>query len=241
MLHGNESISTYSPGNLTIWFIMAFQAGLLNIGGFMAGHQIVSHITGLATFFGSAISHRDFEKALMLLLLPLFFLFGAMISGYFVDIRIRQNKRPKYYITFTIMFLLTLCVFAGGMAGSFGAWGSPDGGPVLISLLCLICGIQNGTVTVVSKSIIRTTHLTGITTDLGIGLVRILYKNKIQQHSPNEEKANFVRCGLIFYFVLGSAIGGLLFERLEYLGFLLPVLISGTLLVLMLYFQVWKK
>lgn len=73
MLYGNESISHYTPANVSIWMSMAFQAGILNIGGFMACHRFVSHITGFATFFGHEINQADNSHAFGMLAVPLFF------------------------------------------------------------------------------------------------------------------------------------------------------------------------
>lgn len=242
MLYGNESISHYKIGNISIWMLMAFQAGILNIGGFMACHRFVSHVTGFATYFGYEISRGHETGAWAMLAVPLFFLFGAMLSGQLVDLRLKMHKKPKYFITFGVIFLLTLIVFIGGFLGNFGTFGEPlDSlhGYALLMLLCLICGIQNGTITTVSKSVIRTTHLTGITTDLGIGLVRIFHHNKLGDHLENEKKAMLMRLGIIFFFGLGSIIGGLIFARFAYWGFLIPVITSGVLFWTMLYFQIW--
>src|SRR3989344_1951144 len=150
MLYGNESISHYTPGNISIWMLMAFQAGLLNIGGFMACHRFVSHVTGFATFFGFEVSQGEEWHAWGMLVVPLFFLFGAMLSGQLVDIRLKLHKKPKYYITFGVIFFLTFVVFLGGFLGNFGVFGEPLNsmhGYSLLMFLCLICGIQNGTIT----------------------------------------------------------------------------------------------
>jgi uncharacterized membrane protein YoaK (UPF0700 family) len=169
-------------------------------------------------------------------------LFGAMLSGQLVDIRLKLHIKPKYYITFGLIFLLTLIVYFGGMAGLFGEFGEPVANSrdyVLLALLCLICGIQNGTITTVSKSVVRTTHLTGITTDLGIGLIRYVHRDKIE-FLPEDGKANLMRLGIIIFFVLGSVVGGFAFTHFQYGGFLIPVITSGLLFWLMLYFQVYK-
>jgi uncharacterized membrane protein YoaK (UPF0700 family) len=100
-----------------------------------------------------------------------------------------------------------------------------------------VCGMQNGTITSVSKSVIRTTHLTGVTTDLGIGIIRFLYRNKLQSQSDEETKANFMRVGIIFFFGLGSALGAFAFDKLGYLGFVIPLITSGVLFAFMFYFQ----
>ncbi len=222
---------------------MAFQAGILNIGGFMACHRFVSHITGFATFFGYEINQIDNSHAFGMLAVPLFFLFGCMLSAQLVDIRLRLHKRPKYYITFGLIFFLLCIVLALGMIGYFGKFGEPlefTRDYTLLILLCLVCGIQNGTITSVSKSVIRTTHLTGVTTDLGIGIVRFLNRHHLKGEIDNEVFANLMRAGIIFFFGFGSVLGGYVFNKLAYAGFIIPVLTSGLLFGSMLYFQVFK-
>lgn len=243
MLVGNQSISHYSPSNVMIWLIMSFQAGLLNIGGLLAGHQYVSHITGFASSFGVAISNGNLSLALRVAGVPIVFMIGAMVSGYFVDVRIKLNKAPKYYITFGIMFILTLIVFIGGVAGLLGAFGheSDETSYLLLIMLCFICGIQNGTISTVSKSVVRTTHLTGITTDLGLSLVRLFNRTAIEINEFEEKRASLMRIGLIVFFILGSALGGIIFSKIGFWGFSVPMLIAGSLFFMMYYFQIKKK
>lgn len=243
MLYGNGSISHFTRSNITVWMLMSFQAGLLNIGGFLACHRFVSHVTGFSTFFGAEVSEGEYFNSLGMLVVPLFFLFGAMTSGQLVDIRLKLGKKPKYYITFGIIFFLTFTVFAGGMLGFFGVFGEPlalSRDYILLILLCFICGIQNGTITTVSKSVVRTTHLTGITTDLGIGIIRFLNRHALPGGSGTENSANAMRAGIIFFFGLGSVVGGFAFRSFAYGGFFIPVLTSGALFSLMIYFQVLR-
>lgn len=243
MLYGNESISYYSKSNVSIWMLMAFQAGMLNIGGFMACHRFVSHVTGFATFFGYEINQKNETHAIGMLVVPLFFLLGSMISGFLVDIRLKLHKRPKYYLSFGLINLLLLLVFLGGIGGYFGKFGEPltDGHDyLLLIILCFTCGIQNGSITSVSKSVVRTTHLTGITTDLGIGLARIMSSRILKISLEDEKKATLMRIGIILFFGSGSVLGGFIFSKYAYSGFIIPVFTSGFLFVLMLYFQFIK-
>ncbi len=239
MLYGNESIATFTRSNVSIWMALAFQAGTLNIGGFLACGRFVSHITGFATYFGIEMDRKNYASALGMLMVPLFFLIGAILSGLLVDIRLKLHKRPKYYIIFGVLFFLLLLIVVGGFKGLFGDFGGPPGFAdyILLGILCLICGMQNGMITTVSRSIIRTTHLTGITTDLGIGLVRVLYRKKIDHQMGDEYRANFARAGIIFFFGLGSLIGGAVFVKSGYRGFILPLLITGFLFGATLYFD----
>lgn len=241
MLYGNESISHYTRSNIIIWMSMALQAGVLNIGGFMACHRFVSHVTGFATFFGYELSEQDqAQHAWGMLAVPLFFLLGAMLSGYLVDLRLKLHKKPRYYISFGVIFFLTLVVGVGGVLGYFGTFGEPletSRDYTLLVFLCLICGIQNGTIATVSRSVIRTTHLTGITTDLGIGLVRLLNRKSLSGEIDNERNAVLMRIGIIFFFGLGSVVGAFAFREFGHAGFFIPVFTSGLLFSAMVYFQ----
>ncbi len=245
MLAGHSSIATYNKSNIFIWMTMAFQAGLLNTGGFLACHSFVSHVTGYATLFGVSLKEKDIFYAMGLLAVPFLFLAGAMISGVLVDIRLKLNKKPRYYISFGVMFVLISIVFLGGITGYFGTFGEPlelSRDYTLLALLCLVCGIQNGMVTTVSKSVIRTTHLTGITTDLGIGIVRYLNKSKLpDDFVKNEANANMMRASIIIFFGFGCVLGAFLFTKIKYYGFLVPILTMGILLMKSLYYQLVKQ
>lgn len=222
---------------------MAFQAGIINIGGFMACHRFVSHITGFATFYGHEKALPDPSHAAGMLAVPFLFLLGVMVSGQLVDIRLRLQKKPKYFISFGLIFLLLAVVFIGGVFGFFGVFGQPlvtKSDYFLLGLLCFVCGLQNGTITSVSRSVIRTTHLTGLTTDLGIGLVRLINHSRIKGPIDDEIRATLMRIGIIFFFGLGSVVGGVAFRELAYFGFALPLFTSGCLFLAMLYFQFLK-
>lgn len=243
MIFGNESISTYTRSNLSIWMILAFQAGLLNVGGVMACHNFVSHVTGFATLFGIGLGERNYAHALGVLMVPGFFLIGAMISGMLVDLRLQLGKNPRYYVVFGVLFALILIVEIAGWNKLWGIFGEPFDQPrdyALLAILCLICGLQNATVSLVSKSVVRTTHLTGVTTDLGIGIVRMLNRGRLGAKIAGETQANLMRIGIIGFFVMGSAVGYQLFYQYQFRGFLFPTVISGLLFFTAFYFQVLR-
>lgn len=241
LLLGNETISAYTRSNMVIWMTLAFQAGCLNIGGYMACHTFVSHVTGFATLFGYELNQANFKYSLGMLMVPLFYLLGAMLSGVLVDLRIKLHKKPRYYVVFGILFALLLFVVISGFNGLLGKFGEPmdqSRDYTLLGVLCLVCGIQNGAISLVSKSVVRTTHLTGITTDLGIGLVRVLNRGKLKGVVEEEWKANIMRTGIIISFITGSTFGYKLFSAGGFRGFLFPCLISGGLFAMTLYYQV---
>jgi uncharacterized membrane protein YoaK (UPF0700 family) len=128
-----------------------------------------------------------------------------------------------------VAFFLFLAT-AGGQLHWFGAFGAPlklKSDYLLLALLCSASGIQNALITSVSGGVVRTTHLTGITTDLGLGLVRTLYQTGEEQRLRKEKQFNRLRVGTLFSFVAGSLIGAMAFLSFEYLGFLLPAMLAS--------------
>jgi uncharacterized membrane protein YoaK (UPF0700 family) len=235
MVDSNSTLSAYNPKNVIIWWILAFQAGAINVGGFMACHRFVTHTTGFATFFGVEAAEGQWIEALGMLTVPMFFLIGAMISAFFIDRPHSDGSKPHWNIVLFLIATIMAGIVALGTAGEFGVFGEPltlARDYLLLTMLCLASGLQNAAITSASGAVVRTTHLTGITTDLGIGIVRVLTHSQVHQRREMEIRANWLRAGIIGGFVLGSFIGALLFLKVQYWGFLLPWLISFTLWII---------
>jgi uncharacterized membrane protein YoaK (UPF0700 family) len=116
----------------------------------------------------------------------------------------------------------------GGELEQFGLFGTLGlrQNYLLLVLLCLSCGLQNAAVTASSGRSVRVTHLTGLTTDLGLGLARIFTLELNHKRSDFELRANYLRMGSILAFVIGSGLGAFIFINLGYRGFIFPALIS---------------
>ncbi|MEY4615993.1 MAG: hypothetical protein RJB66_953 [Pseudomonadota bacterium] len=213
------------PLNYLLWSILAFQAGTINVGGFLACHRFVTHVTGFATHFGVDVASGSIVSALSMALVPLFFLLGSMASALLIDKRKYLGKEPHYTVTFTFSGISFLTLTIAGQLGTFGAFANSSSSLtnfMILAILSFLSGIQNGMIGFTSGLLVRTTHLTGITTDLGVGLMRVSYPNISIQQKQFEFKMNLLRIGTIASFIVGSTVGGLVFFRFEYLGFLIP-------------------
>lgn len=248
MLTGrNPSFSpSTSPtmSSVLMWNILAFQAGALNAGGFLACHRFVTHVTGFSTMFGAEVAHGEYSNAFGFLSVPLFFLVGSMVAAVFVDSKIQKQEQPRYYINFGILTFITGIVLILGVLGELGEFGAPlemGRDYSLLALLCLASGIQNATVTSAYGAVVRTTHLTGLTTDLGIGLVRLISSTLKRRKESQEFHATFMRISIITAFTLGSVVAALVFFRSAYWGFLIPFGVSLALWLLSLAFRDKKK
>lgn len=192
----------------------------------MATGRFVSHVTGFATLFGVGLTQQTGE-ALGLLSVPLFFLLGAFVAGLLIDRPLHRGLRPHFD---WVMGLSAACLLAAtGYVFQIDHFGDKLGfgaNYLLLILLCLASGLQNAAITSSSGSTVRTTHLTGLTTDLGLGLARALTFDLKAETARHERRANLLRIGSILSFVLGSAAGAFLFLKFGYAGFLLPAAIA---------------
>lgn len=178
-----------------------------------------------------------FQLAIGIISVPLFFLAGNCISAFFTDRRSIHQKKPNYAVLFSLMIFCYALVTILGINNVFGLFGtelSIVDDYFLLGLLSFSSGIQNAMITSISNSVIRTTHLTGLTTDLGIGLVRIFSHKANHPLREQELKATGMRIGIIVSFIFGSWMGASLFLKHQYYGFIVPVLISTIYLMLCL-------
>lgn len=214
----------------TNWLLMAFISGAVNAGGYLACHRFVTHVTGFATLFGIDAVNRNYNEAVGIASVPIFFILGAMISAYFMERPILMHKKSRYYVVSALISSCLLLCALGGYVGWFGSFGEPlllSRDYVLLCLLVLAAGMQNSAVTSASSATVRTSHLTGVSTDIGIGLIRAATMK--QHHSDDYFRESFLlwtRIGIVAFFILGSVAGVLAFFEYGYLGFLLPGLLS---------------
>jgi len=100
-----------------------------------------------------------------------------------------------------------------------------------IWLLCFTMGLQNAVITKISDAVIRTTHLTGMVTDIGISLGRIAFSwlhGDHENHGPELIKLQ-LHSSLIALFFSGGFIGAFGFKRV---GFLFTLPLAAILLLL---------
>lgn len=203
---------------------LACVAGMVNVVGYLGfEHQAVTHLTGTTSLFGAAIAARDVRAMLHLLGVATAFMAGAALSGMIIqDSTLRIGRR--YGVTLTIeAVLLALAVPLFQHHQISGAL-----------LAAMACGLQNAMATTYSGAVIRTTHLSGMFTDLGIGLGHALRGMPLQ-------KRRLMLCGLIITcFFAGGVAGALLFARIGYHALLVPASLTGLTGVGYVAYRQWQ-
>ena len=162
-----------ADANRHLGFALTFVAGATNAGGYLAVKQYTSHMTGIVSSMADNLVLGDVDLALGGLGGILSFLCGAASSAVMVNYARRRGLQSEYALPLLLEAALLLCF------GLLGARLSRIEGlfvPATVMLLCFIMGLQNAVISKISHAEIRTTHITGMVTDIGIrtGQARLL-------------------------------------------------------------------
>jgi uncharacterized membrane protein YoaK (UPF0700 family) len=237
-----------SGARITLWSAFGFQAGFINAYGFLLFGWFVSHVTGLGTQIGMAMGRYSFQYEVEMVGVPISFVVGAFVSGCFTSARLERGLSPLYdYVLFVIPVILAmLCI--GGAAGWFGDFHAQElvwYDFLYLYLLSFCCGLQNACIAVLTRGQIRTTHLTGIATDLGTDLARVLFGGLKDRELLLTRKTNFTRISTFVFFTVGSMISVGLTHRFRYQALAVPLFTSVILALVMTLVRrnldkVWK-
>ncbi|UYB50649.1 DUF1275 domain-containing protein [Xanthomonas sp. AM6] len=190
---------------------LAGVAGMVNVVGYLGfEHQAVTHLTGTTTLLGAALADGDVRVIGNLLGVVLAFLGGAVLSGIVVqDSRLRLGRR--YGVALALEALLLLAAMQAfkqqQLVGALFA--------------ATACGLQNAMTTTYSGAVVRTTHLTGMFTDLGIGLGQAL------RGLPLPRRRIRLSLLIIGGFLLGGVLGAWAYRRVGFDALLAPALLTG--------------
>lgn len=198
---------------------LAFVAGAMNAGGFLAIHQYTSHMTGIVSSMADDLALGTFDLVLRGIGALVSFVAGAATTAVLVNYARNRHLDSVYALPLLIEAFLLL-VF-----GLLGARLSDVEGlfvPATVTLLCFIMGLQNAVITKLSRAEIRTTHITGIVTDIGIELGKLFYRNSARVPARPKVVANRDRLTILSMlagcFLVGGVIGALSFKHAGYVA-----------------------
>lgn len=221
-LHNLAGRERTRRSNLQLGGVLAFVAGAINAGGFLAVQRYTSHMTGII----SAVADDLILGHIGLVFAGIAFL-GAFIAGAAATAILVNWARRR---AMQGVYALPLMVEAGLLL-LFGLLGANLNVlvalfvPTTVLVLCFIMGLQNAIITKISRAEIRTTHMTGVVTDLGIELGRMAYWNQ-SLRDGNPVRADRDRlvllCTILGLFLAGGITGAAAFKAIGYAA-VLPV------------------
>ncbi|OPF62225.1 YoaK family protein [Hydrogenophaga sp. H7] len=238
-IRGFTALQRTPQADLKLGTVLAFVAGAANAGGFLAVGQYTSHMTGMLSALADNLVLGQFVLVGAGIASVLAFLFGAMSTAWIVNWGMRLRLRSAYGLPLLLEAALLL-VF--GLFGAAMSLWQTVFLPVTVVLLCFIMGLQNAVITKISQARIRTTHVTGLVTDLGIELGKLLYVNRHPEMQPvraDRERLR-VHAQLVLSFLVGGIAGALGFKHLGYVS-TLPLALALLLLVLRPLLEDWQR
>jgi uncharacterized membrane protein YoaK (UPF0700 family) len=219
VLHTSSGV--LAPRHVASWMLLTLAAGGVNAGALMACDRFVTHVTGTLTRTGT-----DFGAWILMLdyaLVVLAFLAGAMASVLAIQARVRRGRRPLHALPMVVVAAVLLGV---GIAGKLGVFG-PIGGEIeettdfaLLSVLAFAMGLMNATVSTSTALAVRTTHMTGPTTDFGVHLATAWISAGTER--AQALRAAALRGGKIACFALGAGLMLPMMGTLGHLAFAVP-------------------
>jgi uncharacterized membrane protein YoaK (UPF0700 family) len=196
---------------------LAFIAGAINAGGFLAVNQYTSHVSGILSSMADNLTMGSLGVAAGGLGALLAFAMGAMVCALLVNYARQRQLRSRYALPLLLEALLLLLF--GLLGGRLTAL-ELAALPAAVMLLTFLMGLQDALITKISQAEIRTTHMTGIVTDLGIELGRLFHVNAPDAKRPvraNRDKLRLL-LALACAFFAGGLVGALSFQRIGYVA-----------------------
>jgi len=210
--------------NLQLASCLAFVAGIVNVCGFFYLQVLTTNVTGHFAYFADEAAKTHYTAAWLSIAFVMAFFAGAFFSTLITEVVSRLNSRLVYSVPIfiEISLLLAIALLSNRVIAQYAQ--------LIAGILLFTMGLQNALVTNISSAVVRTTHLTGLFTDLGIELAQLFfYKRPEQKHRLHSNiKLHFV---IVLFFFLGCITGGYVFAAWRMKTLLLGVtcLLGGAL------------
>ena len=215
--------------NLKIASLLSFVAGLVNVAGFLSVQKLTTNVTGHFAFFVDDVFKLNFWTGFIYFLYIFYFFLGSFISSCLMEITGRKNRNLVHLIPVSIEIVIL------GIIALFGQNLILKHPNVIACALLFAMGLQNSLVTRISNSTVRTTHLTGLFTDLGIELSQLFFYRDSVSKSKLMSSIK-LRFTIISFFFIGGIVGGVFYSEIG----LHVLMIGAATLVLGLIYDTTK-
>lgn len=197
---------TYSA-NAELACFLSFVAGAVNAGGFFAVGEYTSHMTGIVSHMADMLTIGDLEYFFWGLGALMAFIAGSACTSMIINFARHRFLQSEYALPIFIEAngLIFFGVMDGLQLNVSWLWT-----PFTVATLCFIMGLQNAIITDISNFKLRSTHMTGTVTDIGIELGKAFYWNRAHHTGPKVSpvRANMKKLWLLVEVLILFFIGG---------------------------------
>ncbi|RFZ95184.1 DUF1275 domain-containing protein [Mucilaginibacter conchicola] len=211
--------------NLMLSSSTAFVAGIVDVCGLLAFLAFTSNITGHVANLAKNIVSQNYDSIIVFGIWLMMFLFGAFVSNFIV----KSLQHISYYRAHSVPIILEILVLLFvAFYGNHFYNETLQERQIVIGAMLFAMGLQNSLVSNISGGLIKTTHLTGLFTDLGSELADWMHPRT----ASSQEVRNkiYVRLTILTFFIFGGFIGGYFFGLYEFKVFyFVPVILLTVL------------
>lgn len=217
--------------NIKLGTLTAFTAGMVNIGSLLLFFSFSSNVTGHYAILASEIVKGNYYQIAVVFSWVFLFFFGSFISNLIV---IHYNQKNPYLAHSVPLILEIACLLAVGFYGDFFYKETLTETELLLALMLFAMGLQNGLTASISNFTVKTTHLTGTTTDLGI-LFSMFTKKEYRDNKALRGKAKLL-LSIASSYLIGAVMAGFTYMSLKFKMFY----VVSILLVIIIFYDLYK-
>ena len=196
--------------NLRLATLLSFVAGIVNITGVLAVKTLTTNVTGHFAYFAEELMLNNYSTAITFFIFTIFFLIGAFTSNFLSELISIKYPDLSHVVPISLEILVLTGVAYFGVPSDI----SISEGKTIAFFMLFAMGIQNSLVTKISQSTVRTTHLTGLFTDLGIELSQLFFYKKVEEVKKLKTSI-YLRFSIISFFFIGCVSGGFIYQIIE--------------------------
>lgn len=214
MLRKHLNYRTLSD-NIKLGVLTAFSAGMVNVISVIVFFAFTSNVTGHYAILAQEIARGHWYEAAVVFLWILLFFTGSFTSNLFI---IHCNSKIGRHLAHSIPLILEIiCLMAVGAYLQYFYTNSLKETEFLIALMLFAMGLQNGLTASITNFMVKTTHLTGITTDLGL-LFSMFTKKEYRDDKALHDRAKLL-LSIVFAYMTGGVIAGVLYYEFQTITF----------------------
>lgn len=211
--------------NLKLGVLSAFAAGMTNVAALVLFFSFVSNVTGHFAILAEEVAKGNWYQVAVVFLWVFLFLGGSFTSNFIV---IHGNKRRRLMNHAIPIALEILCLVGVGYYGHFHYRETLMETELMVAALLFAMGLQNGLTASISNFSVKTTHLTGLTTDLAIHLSMIT--KKALRDKPEVRQKIVLLSSIAGSYVAGGIVAGSITSMFQFkVFFFIAALLCGVL------------
>ena len=211
--------------NLMLASSTAFVAGVINVAGMVAFLAFTTNITGHVANLANHFVQQNFREVIVFMIWLIVFFAGTFLANFII----RSLEHKSLYrahatpVVIEIIVLLFVAVY-----GAHFYQETQLEREIIIGALLFSIGLQNSMVSTVSGGLIKSSHLTGLFTDLGGDVSEWLHPSTGKTTAVRNRI--YVRITILSFYFIGCIAGGYFFDRFNFAIFYFIPLILITIL-----------